>query len=217
MRAWSASVAHGLDFSPTKAISQISGDGLRIPASAFLKAMKRGGTLEKLMGRYTAFSLRYANQTLACNLLHSAEQRICRWLLMCRDRAETEDFVLTHQFLAEMLGIRRQTVTVIAGGCNRQASLPIIGASSVFSIGKGWKPPAANATASLRRTTAGLCSNSPRLSDRERLRPGAWCDLESLLAESSQGVTTSAISARSVRPDGDIDESHLPPAGRPDC
>ena len=109
------SVAHGLDFSPTKAISQISGDGLRIPVSAFLKAMKRGGTLETLMGRYTAYSLRYANQTLACNLLHSAEQRICRWLLMCRDRAETEDFVLTHQFLAEMLGIRRQTVTVIAG------------------------------------------------------------------------------------------------------
>ncbi len=82
------SVAHGLDFSPTKAISQISGDGLRIPVSAFLKAMKRGGTLETLMRRYTAFSLRYANQTLACNLLHSAEQRMCRWLLMCRDRVE---------------------------------------------------------------------------------------------------------------------------------
>jgi CRP-like cAMP-binding protein len=109
------SVADGLDFSPTKAICQISGECLRIPVSAFLKTIKRGGTLEKLTRRYAAFSLRYANQTLACNLLHSAEQRMCRWLLMCRDRVEQDEFVLTHEFLAEMLGIRRQTVTVIAG------------------------------------------------------------------------------------------------------
>jgi CRP-like cAMP-binding protein len=77
--------------------------------------MKPGGTLDKLVRRFTAYSLRYANQTVACNLLHSAEQRICRWLLMCRDRVETEEFTLTHEFLAEMLGVRRQTVTVIAG------------------------------------------------------------------------------------------------------
>jgi CRP-like cAMP-binding protein len=110
------SVAQGLDFSPTKAICQISGEGLRIPAAAFLKAMKQpDGTLDKLMRRFTAYSLRYANQTVACNLLHSAKQRICRWLLMCRDRVETDEFTLTHEFLAEMLGVRRQTVTVIAG------------------------------------------------------------------------------------------------------
>jgi CRP-like cAMP-binding protein len=109
------SVAQGLDFSPTKAISQISGEGLRIPVAAFLKAMKRGGALDKLVRRYTAFSLRYANQTIACNLLHSVEQRMCRWLLMCCDRVEKEEFMLTHEFLAEMLGVRRQTVTAIAG------------------------------------------------------------------------------------------------------
>jgi CRP-like cAMP-binding protein len=109
------SIAQGLDFSPTKAISQISGEGLLIPVSAFLKAMKRGGTLDKLVRRYSAFSLRYTSQTVACNLLHSVKQRMCRWLLMCRDRVESEEFVLTHEFLAEMLGVRRQSVTVIAG------------------------------------------------------------------------------------------------------
>ena len=109
------SVAQDLNFSPTKAISQISGEGLRIPVAAFLKAMKRGGTLDQLVRRYSAFSLRYASQTVACNLLHSVKQRMCRWLLMCRDRVETEEFTLTHEFLAEMLGVRRQTVTVVAG------------------------------------------------------------------------------------------------------
>jgi CRP-like cAMP-binding protein len=109
------SVAQGLDFSPTKAISQISGEGVLIPAAVFLKALKQGGTLDKLVRRYGAFSLRYANQTIACNLLHSANQRVCRWLLMCRDRMQKDEFILTHEFLAEMLGVRRQTVTVIAG------------------------------------------------------------------------------------------------------
>jgi CRP-like cAMP-binding protein len=109
------SVAQGLDFSPTKAISQISGEGLRIPTPVFLRAMKQCPTLDKLLRRYTAYSLRYANQTIACNLLHCVEQRVCRWLLMCHDRVEAEEFTLTHEFLSEMLGVRRQTVTVIAG------------------------------------------------------------------------------------------------------
>jgi CRP-like cAMP-binding protein len=108
-------IAHGLDFSPTKAISQISGEALCIPVPAFLRALKSGGTLGKLVQRYTAFSLRYGSQTVACNLLHSVEHRMCRWLLMCRDRVGKDAFTLTHEFLAEMLGVRRQTVTVIAG------------------------------------------------------------------------------------------------------
>jgi hypothetical protein len=69
------SVAHGLDFSPTKAICQISGEGLRIPTPAFLETMKQGGTLDKLVRRYTTYSLRYANQTVACNLLPSVAGR----------------------------------------------------------------------------------------------------------------------------------------------
>lgn len=107
-------IVQGLDFSPSKAISQVSGEGLRVPVPAFLKAMKPGGTLNALVQRYTAFSLQYGSQTIACNLLHSVENRLCRWLLMCRDRVDMEGFVLTHEFLAEMLGVRRQTVSVIA-------------------------------------------------------------------------------------------------------
>src|SRR6266566_62395 len=85
-------VALGLDYSPIRAIAQISGGGLRIPAAAFLRAMKPGGTLDSLVRRYTAYSLRYANQTIACSLLHSVEQRLCRWLLMSHDRVEKDEF-----------------------------------------------------------------------------------------------------------------------------
>ena len=109
------SIALGLDSTPIRAISQISGGGLTIPALAFLKAMKPGGTLDFLVRRYTAYALRYANQTVACNLLHSVEERLCRWLLMSHDRVDRDEFSLTHEFLAEMLGVRRQTITVIAG------------------------------------------------------------------------------------------------------
>jgi CRP-like cAMP-binding protein len=109
------SVALGLHFSPIKAISQISGEGLRLPTPVFLKALKPGGTLDTLVRRYAAYSLCYASQTAACNLLHSVEKRMCRWLLMSRERVGQDEFFLTHEFLAEMLGVRRQTVTVIAG------------------------------------------------------------------------------------------------------
>jgi CRP-like cAMP-binding protein len=86
-----------------------------VPLRNFLEAMTPDGPLDRLVRRYVVYNLRYANQTIACNVLHPTEERICRWLLMAHDRAGTDEFSLTHEFLAEMLGVRRQTVTVIAG------------------------------------------------------------------------------------------------------
>jgi CRP-like cAMP-binding protein len=105
----------GLEFSPIKAISQVSGKGLRMRAPLFLEAIEPGGPLDRLLRRYMAFSLRYAYQTVACNALHSIQERMCRWLLMTHDRVQQDEFVLTQEFLAEMLGVRRQSVTVVAG------------------------------------------------------------------------------------------------------
>jgi CRP-like cAMP-binding protein len=105
----------GLDFSPYTAISQVAGKGVRMPAPSFLRAMKPGGPLDRLLRRFIAFSLRYAYQTVVCNAQHSVEERMCRWLLMTQDRVGEAEFVLTQEFLAEMLAARRQTVTVIAG------------------------------------------------------------------------------------------------------
>ena len=105
----------GLDFSPNTAISQVSGKGLRMPAPSFVRAMEAGRPLDRLLRRFIAFSLRYAYQTVVCNAQHSVEERMCRWLLMTQDRVGEEEFMLTQEFLAEMLAVRRQTVTVFAG------------------------------------------------------------------------------------------------------
>jgi len=105
----------GLDFSPIQAISQVSGGGLRMSAQSFLRVMQPGGPLDKLMRRYVAFSMRNAHQTVACNALHALEERMSRWLLMAHDRVGKDEFVLTQEFMAEMLGVRRQTVSVVAG------------------------------------------------------------------------------------------------------
>ncbi|TMQ33061.1 MAG: Crp/Fnr family transcriptional regulator [Planctomycetota bacterium] len=109
----------GLDFSPITAISQVAGEALRMPAASFLEAMRPGGALDRLLRRYIAFVLRYLQQTIACNALHSVEERMCRWLLMTHDRVGQEEFILTQEFLAEMLGVRRQSVTVVAGTLQR--------------------------------------------------------------------------------------------------
>jgi CRP-like cAMP-binding protein len=108
-------VVLGLEFNPSKAISQVSGRALRVRVPAFLQALEPGGALDRLLRRYIAYSLRYSYQGVACNALHSVEERMCKWLLMTHDRVGQAEFVLTQEFLAEMLGVRRQSVSIVAG------------------------------------------------------------------------------------------------------
>src|SRR5262249_20728414 len=108
---------------PSRAVSQVAGHALRMPASTFLQELRQGGALDRLLRRYIAYSLRYAYQTVLCNALHSVEQRMCRWLLMTHDRVQENVFHLKQEFLAEMLGVRRQTVTVIAGALQKRAMI----------------------------------------------------------------------------------------------
>lgn len=113
----------GLDFSPATFVIQVSGDFLRLPMDVFMKQLERGGSLDRLVRRYAAYTLRHSNQTVACNALHAAEKRMARWLLMTHDRVVEDRFVLTHEYLAEMLGVRRQTVTGIAGALQKAGLL----------------------------------------------------------------------------------------------
>jgi CRP-like cAMP-binding protein len=109
----------GLEFHPFTAVSQTSSEAWRVPAAVFVQASQPGSTLDRLLRRYSLFRLRCENQTGVCNSLHSVQERLCRWLLMTQDRAGQNEFLLTHEFLAELLGVRRQTVSIIAGALQR--------------------------------------------------------------------------------------------------
>jgi CRP-like cAMP-binding protein len=105
----------GVESSPHRVICQMNGEGFRLPVQALLDSMGRDQKLRKLLHRYIAFSLRSTGQTIACNAMHTIEARACRWLLMLHDQAGRDEFPMTHEFLAYMLGVRRQSVTVVAG------------------------------------------------------------------------------------------------------
>ena len=108
-----------MSFAPYSCIYRIGGEALCLAVDPFLEETRRGPALEALMRRYTAYRLRYSSQSIVCNTLHTVEQRACRWLLMTHDRTNRDDFLLTHEFLAEMLGVHRQTVSVVAAALQR--------------------------------------------------------------------------------------------------
>ena len=92
---------------------------LVMSADAFNAEMDRRGAFFNHVVRYNQALMFQIMQTTACNGLHSAEQRCCRWLLMTQDRAGKDEFELTHEFLAAMLGVRRPTVTLALAALQR--------------------------------------------------------------------------------------------------
>jgi CRP-like cAMP-binding protein len=94
---------------------EVPGDGLRMPARPFRDALARSTAMQTLMRRYSYAVFNQVSQLVACNRLHDVEQRCARWLLMAQDRTIGNDFMLTHEVLSLMLGVRRSSVTVAAG------------------------------------------------------------------------------------------------------
>ncbi|HVC40627.1 MAG: Crp/Fnr family transcriptional regulator [Candidatus Dormibacteria bacterium] len=98
-----------------RAISQVAGHSLRIDATAFLTLFERSGAFQSLVDKYTQALFGQISQAAACNRLHSSEERLSRWLLMSHDRVGFDQFMITQEFLGQMLGARRSTVSVSAG------------------------------------------------------------------------------------------------------
>ena len=109
----------GVTFAAMEALWQIPGRALKIPAGVFREEIGRTARLNRLLLRYTEAVMAQVAQHVACNRSHSMEQRCARWLLRTHDRVEGDEFPLTQQFLAQMLGVRRATVTIIAGALHR--------------------------------------------------------------------------------------------------
>jgi CRP-like cAMP-binding protein len=94
---------------------QVPGEIVSMDAEAFRAEVERKGALASLVERYTQALFSQVSQQVACNGLHSVEQRCARWLLLTHDRVGADEFPMTHEFLAQMLGVRRASVTVTAG------------------------------------------------------------------------------------------------------
>jgi CRP-like cAMP-binding protein len=97
-----------------RAIVQVAGTAAKIPTARFRDAVKGSEALRDILVRYNEVLLAQVQQSAACNAFHEAEQRLARWLLQTRDRIDTDTIPLTQEFLAQMLGVRRTTVTLIA-------------------------------------------------------------------------------------------------------
>lgn len=96
---------------PHQYFVQIAGSGYRIAATKLKAVAEHNREMRERILHYQAAFLSQTMQTAACNGLHSIQQRCCRWLLLSHDRADSNPFVLTHEFLAIMLGVRRASVT----------------------------------------------------------------------------------------------------------
>ena len=94
---------------------QVPGTALRISARDFMEESRDGKPLRPIVERYVQAYLRQVSQQVACNGLHSVQERCARWILLTHDRVGADEFPLTQEFLSQMLGVRRASVTVAAG------------------------------------------------------------------------------------------------------
>jgi CRP-like cAMP-binding protein len=100
-----------------RTLMQVAGTtAVALPVADFRRAVSRSRPLNELMGRYTQVLLAQMMQSTACNAIHDVQQRCARWLLMTHDRMHAQDFRLSHEFLAVMLGVHRPTVSIVAAG-----------------------------------------------------------------------------------------------------
>jgi CRP-like cAMP-binding protein len=108
-------LAVGLRRGPYRSIMQIPGSGLRIKSDLLVVRLSEMLELRLLLNRYVMVQGLQVAQIAACNRLHEIEQRLARWLLMCHDRIGSEFLPVTHEFLAQMLGTGRPSVSLAAG------------------------------------------------------------------------------------------------------
>lgn len=110
-----SSVVLTREMSSVDAEMQVPGHGVRLPARSFRRSLAASATLTAIMLRYVSTFVDQVSQTAACNRHHVTEERLARWLLVVRDRIDSDHLPLTHEYIATMLGVRRAGVTVAAG------------------------------------------------------------------------------------------------------
>jgi CRP-like cAMP-binding protein len=102
------------DIALNRAVVQVSGIASTVDVATFRGLVQQSQNLHPILARHRQFILAQAQQSAACHAVHSLEARLSRWLLRCHDLLGSDDIPLTQEFLAEMLGVRRTSVTVVA-------------------------------------------------------------------------------------------------------
>jgi CRP-like cAMP-binding protein len=104
----------GGETTPNRAVVQSAGHAYRLSSSLLKEMFRRNSEMRVALLRYTQALFTQMAQTAVCNRHHSVDQQLCRWLLLSLDRLETNELVMTHQLIADMLGVRREGVTAAA-------------------------------------------------------------------------------------------------------
>ncbi|USX23009.1 Crp/Fnr family transcriptional regulator [Oxalobacteraceae bacterium OTU3REALA1] len=105
----------GGNTTPSRAVVQTAGHGYRLKSHILMEEFNRAGPVMRLLLRYTQALLTQMSQTAVCNRHHTVEQQLCRWLLLTLDRLPGNELTMTQELIANMLGVRREGVTVAAG------------------------------------------------------------------------------------------------------
>jgi CRP-like cAMP-binding protein len=109
----------GDERAPTSLYIQVPGVGLRMKAALFKQELARSASMRVVMLHYAHAFFNQVAQSAACNQFHTLQQRCCRWMLMTHDRMHADEFLLTQEFLAMMLGVQRTGVSVAASALQR--------------------------------------------------------------------------------------------------
>ena len=104
---------------PNRAVVQSAGNAFRLASRPLQSTFSSGGVFQSILLRYTQYLMTQISQTAVCNRLHSVEQQLCRWLLINHDLLQSNKLVMTHELIANMLGVRREGVSIAAANLQR--------------------------------------------------------------------------------------------------